>query len=158
MATKTAIEETFMVPQEERRRDYEMTLVLSGKAGDEDRETVLSKIRTFVADHDGEIIELSPPKEYPLSYPIRKERQGVLRTLVFRSSPELPNLLADELKHEAALLRHLLIERPKQPVTPRRIFKPLSEGAAAETTSPSDKPAVDETKQDEQIEGAIKGL
>jgi len=158
MAEKVAIEDTFEAPVEERRRTYETTIVLSSKAGEEGREALLGKIRSYVADAGGEIIEVSPAKEFPLAYPINKERQGVMRTLVYKSKTDLPNDLARELRHETALLRMLTIEQPKRPVVkPRLAFSPMPK-TTDEAEAQEAESAVSTEDMEAQIEGAISNL
>ena len=158
MAEKVAIEDTFEVPVAERRVAYETTLVLSAKAGEEAREALLGKIRGFIADQGGEIIEASPAKEYTLAYPIQKEQQGIMRTLVYRGDPKLPNGLADALRHDQALLRILTIGQPKRtPVRESAPFSPMPREEATATTE-STETAVDTEKQDAQLDEAISNI
>ncbi|OHA48346.1 MAG: hypothetical protein A2991_03140 [Candidatus Terrybacteria bacterium RIFCSPLOWO2_01_FULL_58_14] len=130
--------------REPRRRDYELAAVLSASATDEERDTFIAKLQRLIADVEGELIELSPPKPYALAYPIRKERQGVFRTLIFRGPTELPERIAETVRHDTTLLRHFVIERPKPRRTPpsRRKTPVIS--------------ATEEQRMEEQIEAALK--
>lgn len=152
MAEKVAIEDTFSVPVEERHRAYESTIVLSAKAGEDAREALLSTIRGVIADAGGELIEVSPAKEYTLAYPINKEQQGIMRTLVYRSTTDLPNTLTTELRHNTTLLRMLTIEQPKRPTAPARNFSPMPTEETSESASGGSG------NMEEQIEGAIGNL
>lgn len=164
MAQKIAIEDTFEAPVEERLRTYETTIVLSSKAGEEAREALLGQIRNFIADRGGEIIEVSPAKEYALAYPIEKEQQGIMRTLVYKSSTDVPNALAEELRHETTVLRMLSIDQPKRS-EPRRSVAPFSpmptltaDAPTGESAPPQETAAKDAAALEEQIEGAISNL
>ena len=136
------------VPREERRRDYETTLVLSATANEEDRNTLVGKVQALIADEGGELIEVSPQKSFPLAYPILHERQGIMVSLVFRAASHVPERILSSLEHENFLLRHITVERPKAQ-KPRR-----TRASVTERTSPVS--ARTETKtMDEQIQTAL---
>lgn len=158
MAEKVAIEDTFEVPQEERRQTYETTAVLSAKSSEEEREALLGKFRGIIADNGGEIIEASPAKEYTLAYPINKEQQGIMRTFVYKSDPSIPNTLSEALRHETALLRMLSIVKPKR--TPQRAAGATFSTGSQETSRGADdeEAAVDTEKQDAQLDEAISNI
>jgi len=161
MATKIPIEDTLEVSIDERWGAYELTLVLSSKASDDERDSLISKIRGLISDNGGELLEVSPPKEFTLAYPIQKERQGVMRTLIFKSLTNIPNIITKALKHEPALLRLLAIERPKEQ-PPQRDDSPryssLKKEDDSERKKKDETPALDESSLDKQIEGAISTL
>lgn len=129
------------LPREERRRDYELTVILSTTLRNEEREAFLQKLRHIVADGDGELIEVGQPRQQQLAYPIRKERQGVYVTFAFRGPAALPSAIVESFRHDRALLRSLVVERQRryETATPFSLKRP---GA--------------EQRMDEQIEAALR--
>jgi small subunit ribosomal protein S6 len=105
--------EPIEIPREERRRDYELAMILSTAQGEESQTAFLAKVRNAIAEEKGEVIEVTTPKTLTLAYPIRHERQGVFLTIIFRASSEVPERLLGELRHDPILLRYLIVERPK---------------------------------------------
>ena len=135
------MEETFTI--DPRRRDYELAAVLSPSVSDAERDAFMEKIQRLVTDAEGELIAMSPPKPYTLAYPIKKERQAIFRTLVFRGPVDLPERIAEAVRHETILLRHFVLERQK-----------IQEGVPARKEAPSIS-AAQEQHMEEQIKAAL---
>lgn len=142
-------------PQEERRRDYEMSLVLSSRATDEERDAVIEKVRFLLNDSGSEVIEVSLPKDLVLAYPINKERQGIFRMLVFRGRADVPRMLTEALRHEHTVLRQLIVDHIKK--APAASFSNEKRGSDDESP-PAERSAENEAAMDAQIEEAVKDI
>lgn len=138
--------EEFDIPREERRRDYELTMILSAAPENEKREGVVEHFRSIIANEGAELIEIGTPKQQQLVYPIRKERQGVFYVFTFRGSSHLPLKIMEAFRHNPLLLRHMVTERQK--IRPRA-RKPAPSYTPTQTQDASQR-------MDEQIEAALK--
>ena len=150
MSDTTKQEDVLELPREERRRDYEYTLVLSANATQEAKDAVIERLRHAIADSQGELIEAGTPKTLPLSYPIRKERQGTFVTVAFRGPVHLPKTITEAIRHEQALLRQFVAERPKVRARKERITPLFTERPPQEDAGERNK------LMDEQIDTALK--
>lgn len=97
---------------EKRRHIYETTMILSPQINEEERNAVGEEMQRLIADGTGEVIEVAPQKQTSLAFPIRKESQGVLATLVFRGPVDLPQTIKERLRHDNRVLRAMTIEVP----------------------------------------------
>lgn len=136
---------------DERRRDYELTLVLSAASTQENREACIGRLRNVISEENGEVIEAGTLRNAQLMYPIKKERQGFFTTLTFRGPTTLPKRIEESTMYDQTLLRFLLTERPKRRLR-TRLAIPTPSSQSSETKGAG---AEAEKRMEEQIEAAL---
>ena len=130
-------------------KPYELTYLISGKLTEEGAKEIHDKMDSLVQNLEGLLKDSSRLNRIRLAYPIKKEAEAYLGTLIFEATPEKAPIIEKELKKEGTILRHLLLFKPPVKLSPRRIRKAPSTIRKTEETG---QPKVELKKLEEKLE------
>lgn len=89
---------------------YELTYVINGVLNDDQIRGLVNRVRKFIEENDGEIIEVDEWGTRRLAYPINKKRNGYYVNLFFKSEGDLIGRLERALGIEDDILRYLTLK------------------------------------------------
>lgn len=92
-------------------RSYELTLILNAGLPKADQEKTLTKIKKIIDDSGGKVGKIEEWGKRQLSYPIKKQKEGVYLLLTLELEGKEAKKIEEKLKLEEAVLRHLLIRK-----------------------------------------------
>lgn len=101
----------------EKLNTYEMVVILNPQLADDQLETAVSHITSFITNHGGAISQLDRWGKRALAYPIKHSNSGTYVLLRFNLKPNACRELETSLKISDNVLRHLLI-KPDTEVAP----------------------------------------
>ncbi len=90
-------------------RNYETTLIVNAALEDNDVETVITKVTTYIENHGGNILEIERWGRRRLAYPINKKFNGYYVHIVFNANSSTVPILERFLVLEDTVLRHLTL-------------------------------------------------
>lgn len=93
---------------------YELTYLLTPDLSEEGVGSWIGKIAAVIGELNGTVTEQRPPKRQSLAYPIKHRQQATYVTVQFEGPTTLPPAFKERFLHEAVLLRHLIVERPRK--------------------------------------------
>lgn len=91
-------------------QDYELVMILSPQADEEQIATAIEGVTSFIAEHGGNISEQETWGQRRLAYPIRRFQEGYYVITQFVLPPENVLGLDRSLRTSSDVLRHLLIK------------------------------------------------
>lgn len=91
------------------RRLYETTFIVNAALEDQDIDSVVSKVTTYIENHGGELVEINRWGRRRLAYPINKKYNGYYVHLVFNANPANVPVLERFMVLEDTILRHLTL-------------------------------------------------
>ena len=94
---------------EARKRDYETTFVLKPDLEDEEKQTILQRVKDAISDHEGEVTEVDAWGKKQLSYEIKDYRSGDYTILEFNAKTTVVNELERIFKIMDGVLRYLVV-------------------------------------------------
>lgn len=94
---------------ETRKRDYETTFVLKPDLEDEEKQTILQRVKDAISDHDGEVTEVDAWGKKQLAYEIKDYRSGDYTILEFNAKTTVVNELERIFKIMDGVLRYLVV-------------------------------------------------
>lgn len=97
----------------EEKRNYQLTFLASGNLSEKERENLIENIKKLFSKK-GEVLKIEKAKKINLSYPIKKEKEAFLGTIVFKCLPQDLEGLKNDLAKEKELLRYLLIKKQEK--------------------------------------------
>ena len=98
------------VTEEERKlHDYELVVIISPEATEEELEARVNKISQFVTDNGGAVSEIDRWGKRRLAYPIKRFVEGSYVLTRFKLRPVFGKELTANLRISDEVLRHLLI-------------------------------------------------
>lgn len=89
---------------------YELTYVINGVLNDDQIRGLVNRVRKFIEENGGEIIEVDEWGTRRLAYPINKKRNGYYVNLHFKSEGDLIGRLERALGIEDDILRYLTLK------------------------------------------------
>lgn len=89
---------------------YELTYVINGVLNDDQIRGLVNRVRKFIEENGGEIIEVDEWGTRRLAYPINKKRNGYYVNLFFKSEGDLIGRLERALGIEDDILRYLTLK------------------------------------------------
>lgn len=92
-------------------RHYELVVILDPELKAEEQEKLLTKIKKFVADGEGKILEAKEWGKKNLAYPISKKKTGIYHWFLLALSSEKTPAFRGKLQLEDGILRFLLINK-----------------------------------------------
>ena len=95
----------------ERLRDYELILLLSPEADEQETTGAVERISHFIAERGGSVTKQEEWGLRKLAYPIKGFTEGKYVFTEFSAEPPLPGQLESTLKTSEGVLRHLLVRR-----------------------------------------------
>lgn len=94
-------------------RNYELTLVLPGKATAAKKKDVLEKIEKIVKVNKGKVVKADDWGKKDLAYNIAKNDSGIFLYFDLEMPTEAVKNIKDKLKLEDDIIRYLLISKDK---------------------------------------------
>ena len=94
---------------EARKRDYETTFVLKPDLEDEEKQTILQRVKDTISDHEGEVTEVDAWGKKQLAYEIKDYRSGDYTILEFNAKTTVVNELERIFKIMDGVLRYLVV-------------------------------------------------
>ncbi|MEC9489472.1 MAG: 30S ribosomal protein S6 [Halanaerobiales bacterium] len=94
---------------EARKRDYETTFVLKPDLEDEEKQTILQRVKNAISDHEGEVTEVDAWGKKQLAYEIKDYRSGDYTILEFNAQTTVVNELERIFKIMDGVLRYLVV-------------------------------------------------
>ena len=89
---------------------YELTYIINGVLNDDQIRGLVNRVRKFIEENGGEIIEVDEWGTRRLAYPINKKRNGYYVNLYFRSEGDLIGRIERALEIEDDILRYLTLK------------------------------------------------
>lgn len=94
---------------EEELRDYELTVVISPEAAEEQYEAAIESVSRYVTDRGGEATDVQKWGKRKLAYPIKHFIEGNYFLIQFKMKPGDGKELENNLRISDEVLRHLLV-------------------------------------------------
>ena len=136
-------------------RDYELVLMLDPEVDEARVETVMGRVRSLVADHQGEVIDEDSWGMRRLAYKIGNHTQANYHLAHLQMEAEGSKELEGALKLTDDVMRHLLIKQdgPPPPKEPDKTEETNAEAPVAEAPAPeasaTEEPKAEETTAEE---------
>ncbi len=89
---------------------YELTYIVNGVLNDDQIRGLVNRVRKFIEENGGEIIEVDEWGTRRLAYPINKKRNGYYVNLYFKADGGLIGRLERALEIEDDILRYLTLK------------------------------------------------
>ena len=90
-------------------RNYELMILFDPNLPDEDKTTLLDKIRNTIAANQGKVIKTDQWGKRKLAYPIKKFQEALYVIVYFNLEPGNIANLESSIKFEERIIRYLLI-------------------------------------------------
>lgn len=139
-------------------RPYRLTILLNPQSSRDERGAVESLVKTWVADHHGEVRSLTVEEKRKLAYAIAHQRQATQVRAVFTAPGEQLRELLERLGREGAVLRTRLWSG--EPPSGKRLAEASDKRVPARGRAPEEKThgkeKVSLEKLDEKIEEVLK--
>ena len=136
------------------RRVYETTFIINAALEDADIEAVLTKVKGYIDNHGGEVLEINKWGRRRLAYPINKKYNGYYIYVSFETMPSSVPVLERFLDLEDTVLRHLTLVLPDK-LKEFRKERELAAGRAAEAAEQEEADKA-EKRAEEKAEKAAK--
>ncbi len=94
---------------EARKRDYETTFVLKPDLEDEEKQTILQRVKDAISEHEGEVTEVDAWGKKQLAYEIKDYRSGDYTILEFNAKTTVVNELERIFKIMDGVIRYLVV-------------------------------------------------
>ena len=88
---------------------YELMYIINPVLSDEQTKNIVDRVRSFVAESGGEILETDELGSRRLAYPIEKKRNGYYVVMYFRADGDVIAKLDRTLNITDDVLRHLTL-------------------------------------------------
>lgn len=92
-------------------RGYELVLILNTSLAKDEQEKILVKIKKIIEDIDGKVGETNEWGKRGLTYPVKKQKEGIYFLLTLELPGKEAKGVEEKLKLEEAVLRHLLVRK-----------------------------------------------
>ena len=139
-------------------RPYRLTILLDPQSSRDERGAVESLVKTWVADHHGDVRSLTVEEKRKLAYAVAHQRQATQVRAVFTAPGEQIRELLERLGRESKVLRARLWSR--EPPTGKRLAEVLDRKPASAERAPEEKARgkgkVSLEKLDEKIEEILE--
>jgi small subunit ribosomal protein S6 len=123
-------------------RDYELGVILSPEASEEETRAIMDRVEQVIANHGGQIVRVNQWGRRRLAYPIQRHRDGIYVFIDMILTPETVSELERTLKVSETVLRHMVKKRD-----PKVAQKEREEHEARAAAAPV--PAAPEAKAEE---------
>lgn len=112
-------------------RDYELGVIFSPEASEEETRSVLDRIEQIVANHGGQIVKVNQWGRRRLAYPIERHRDGFYVFIDMVLTPETVIEIERTLKVSEIVLREMVRKRDPKAVQKEREEREARAAAAA---------------------------
>lgn len=96
-------------------RNYDLVVILDPEIKAEEQEKLLSKIKKFISDAEGKILEVKEWGKKQLAYPVSKKETGLFVEFSFSFPSQSAPFLRQKLQTEEKILRYLLVVEERVP-------------------------------------------
>lgn len=112
-------------------RDYELGIIVSPDAGDDQARAIVERITQTIASNDGQVVRVNAWGRRRLAYPIEHHRDGLYFFFDLILNPDTTTDLERTLRVNETILRHLLKVRDSRVVAQQRQREAEAEAQAA---------------------------
>ncbi|NPB03293.1 MAG: 30S ribosomal protein S6 [Thermotogae bacterium] len=95
-------------------RRYEVALVLSPQQSDEEQAGSIEKVKSFITERGGEILDEEDWGIRELAYPIKKNTHGRYYFIHFKADPQTAYDLNTHLRLMRTFLRYMIVRRDEE--------------------------------------------
>ncbi len=131
-------------------RDYELGIVVSPEASEEQTKGILDRVTQVVQTNGGQVVKVHPWGRRRLAYPIDRHRDGLYFFLDLSLTPETVLEIDRNLKVAEEVIRHLIVKRDPRALAAQRARE--AQAAAAASAEASDELASEPEALDEEAE------
>lgn len=111
-------------------RDYELGIVLSPEASEEQTKAILDRVSQVVQTSGGAVVKVNAWGRRRLAYPIERHRDGLYYWLDLSLTPQTVLEIDRNLKVSEEVIRHLIVKRDPKAVAQQRAREALAEANA----------------------------
>lgn len=117
-------------------RDYELGIVVSPEASEEQTKGILDRVTQIVQTNGGQVVRVHPWGRRHLAYPIERHRDGLYFFLDLSLTPEALVEIDRNLKVTEEVIRHLMVKRDPRTIAAQRAREAqvAAEASASEET------------------------
>jgi small subunit ribosomal protein S6 len=130
-------------------RDYELGIVLSPEASEEQTKAILDRVSQVVQTSGGAVIKVNAWGRRKLAYPIDRHRDGLYYWLDLSLTPQTVLEIDRNLKVSEEVIRHLIVKRD-----PKAVAQQRAREALAEANAPAEAEAAEEAEPETLVEEA----
>lgn len=128
-------------------RDYELGIVLSPEASEEQTKAILDRVSQLVQTNGGAVVKVNAWGRRRLAYPIERHRDGLYYFLDLSLTPQTVLEVDRNLKVTEEVIRHLIVKRDPKAVAQQRAREALAEASAsAEAEAEPEMPELPEAE------------
>jgi small subunit ribosomal protein S6 len=113
-------------------RDYELGIVVSPEASEEQTRAILDRVTQIVQTNGGQVVKVHPWGRRRLAYPIERHRDGLYFFLDLAITPQTVLEIDRNLKVTEEVVRHLLVKRDPRALAAQRAREAQAATALAE--------------------------
>ncbi len=90
------------------KKNYELNLFLNPSLTEDEINKILEKIKNYILEGKGEILEITNPDKRKLPYKMKKNREGYYVLIRFSYEPESVANLRDKVKLSEGVIRFVI--------------------------------------------------
>jgi small subunit ribosomal protein S6 len=113
-------------------RDYELGIVVSPEASEEQTKGILDRVEQVIQTHGGQVVKIHPWGRRRLAYPIERHRDGLYFFLDLSLTPQTVLEIDRNLKVAEEVIRYLLVKRDPRAIAAQRAREAQAAATAAE--------------------------
>lgn len=107
--------------------EYEITYIISTKAGEEGRDAVNAEVEKKIADMEGKVEHASAALREQLAYPVHGNTAGFVRVVNITLDPSEAAKLNTFFKKHKDVLRYTILSTPRREALPGDLLQKLSD-------------------------------
>ena len=111
-------------------RDYELGIVVSPEASEEQTKGVLDRVEQVIQTYGGQVVKIHPWGRRRLAYPIERHRDGLYFFLDLSLTPQTLLEIDRNLKVAEEVIRHLIVKRDPRAIAVQRAREAQAAAAA----------------------------
>jgi small subunit ribosomal protein S6 len=94
-------------------QDYELTIIIKPDVNDEEATALVEKLKGFITERKGEIVEATTWGKKKMAYPILGFKEGAYHIFKLKLPATAPKVIEANLKITEKVMRHLLVRTSK---------------------------------------------
>ena len=118
-------------------RDYELGIVLSPEASEEQTKAILDRVSQVVQTNGGQVVKVNAWGRRRLAYPIERHRDGLYFFLDLSLTPQSVLDVDRNLKVTEEVIRHLIVKRDPKAIAMQQAREAQAEAAAPPEAQPA---------------------
>jgi small subunit ribosomal protein S6 len=115
-------------------RDYELGIIVSPEASEEQTKNILDRLTQIVQTNGGQVVKVHPWGRRRFSYPIERHRDGLYFFLDLSLTPQTVLEIDRNLKVAEEVVRHLIVKRDPRALAAQRAREAQAATASAEVS------------------------